>query len=96
MTIKFYPTFAYAYDNRGFCKYKIGKLDAALKDINYALELDASNSYAYKYLGLIYSEIGDKAKAIEYLQIAKDLGYSEKYDNEVDELLESISLNNPN
>lgn len=87
---------AYAYDNRGFAKMRLGDLAGAEQDINKSLELDALNSYAYKNKGLLYIELGMFDQAIKQFYKARDLGYFEKYDNEVEELIAEYGLDGDN
>lgn len=78
---------AYAYDNRGFAKHKMNKNKEALMDINKSLEIDTSNCYAYKNRAIVFLSEDKKDDAQKDLLMAKELGYSEFYDEEVNELL---------
>lgn len=86
-SIKIDPQNSHAYNNRGFAKFKLGDIKGALQDINKSLELDNLNSYAYKNLAIIALFENDKDKACSNLKMAQQLGYSEKYGNEVDSLV---------
>jgi tetratricopeptide (TPR) repeat protein len=88
------PDFAYAYNNRGFAYLRLGNLSQAIEDIDLSLQLDPENSYAYKNKACYFLETGDKALAKENLLKAASLGYKEKYDNEVDDLLQKMEENN--
>lgn len=85
--LKLKPGFAYAYSNRGFCKLKLGMVQEAIKDLNKSLELDNTNSYAYKNMALIKLEQNKKGEACEWLKKARNMGYSIRYDSEVDDLI---------
>jgi len=78
---------AYAYNNRGFAKYKLGKFDEAMTDIEQSLSLFPTNAYAYKNRALVYLEKSDKTLMCKDLAKAESLGFTEKYGNEVVELM---------
>jgi regulator of sirC expression with transglutaminase-like and TPR domain len=61
-----------------------------MKCINQSIELDPSNTWAYKNRALVYIELGQNDKALNDLHRAKELGYEEDYDNEVNELIAKI------
>lgn len=73
---------AYPLNNRGYAYYMLGKYDKALKDINHSLQLDASNSYAYKNRALVYFKLQNQ-EACNDLQTALDKGFTEMYGDEV-------------
>ncbi|MBA3663604.1 MAG: hypothetical protein H0W61_05280 [Bacteroidetes bacterium] len=85
--------FAFAYSNRGFAKLKLGDIKGAYKDIKKSIELDNTNSYAFKNLALVYIQDGKKTNACENLKKAQALGYTEMYDEEVDNLVKEHSCN---
>lgn len=76
----------YTYNNIGHTYYKMGDYAKALKNINYSLSQDDKNAYAYKNRALVYITQGKKALACADLAKAEALGYTKKYDNEVQEL----------
>lgn len=82
------PNFAYAYSNRGFAKLNLGDIKGAYKDIEKSIYIDNSNSYAHKNLALVHLKNNKKKDACQSLKKAKELGYSDLYDGEVDKLLE--------
>jgi tetratricopeptide (TPR) repeat protein len=85
--IKLNPKFAYAYNNRGYAKLQMNDLKGARQDIMKGLDLNEENSYAYKTLAqLLFAEKKDKL-ACEKLQKALVLGYTEDYDEEVNEMI---------
>lgn len=75
------------YNNRGFVKYKMNDMKGALTDINRSLELYPSNSFAYKNRALVYIQLKQFVQACKDLKRAKELGFTEMYGNEVEELL---------
>jgi Tfp pilus assembly protein PilF len=52
---------------------KAGKVDAAYREFNRAMELDPNYSPAYVGLSLIYGLRGDDASSVTYLKKAVDL-----------------------
>lgn len=83
------PDFSYAYSNRGFCKMQLGDLAGANKDILKSLELDPTNSYAYKNLAILRIKQNKINEACGLLKKAVDKGYTQEYDNEVEELIKA-------
>jgi len=84
------PVFTYPWNNLGFAKYKLGETDNAISNIDKSIELDKSNAYAYKNKGIIYFELGNKEEALKNFNLSLKFGYTEKYGNEVLQLLEKI------
>jgi Tfp pilus assembly protein PilF len=62
-------------------------MKGAYKDVKKSIDLDNTNSYAYKNLAIIYLKDGKKKDACENLKKALELGYADRYDDEVDILL---------
>ncbi len=77
---------AFAYNNMGFCKYKLNDFDAALNDINKSLELNENNPMAYKNRALIYLAKGENETACADLQKALELGFTKKFGDEAQKL----------
>jgi len=76
-----------AFNNRGFVKYKMHDFDGALKDINKSLQAYPENSFAYKNRGLVYIAENKMREACIDLHKAVDLGFSEVYGDEVQNLI---------
>jgi Flp pilus assembly protein TadD len=93
MCIESNPKFAYAHNNRGFCKFKQGNVKEGLRGVNLSLKLDPSNAYAYKFRGVIYQAQGKLNLAREDFLKALELGYTQKYDDEVGRLLGAMDQN---
>ena len=53
--------------------FRNGQMAIALEEGRRALELDSSNAAAYGFLGLVYNELGERAKAEENFQRALSL-----------------------
>ncbi len=88
LAIQIEPTFSYPHDNLGYLFYLDHDYDQALININKSIELDPSNSWAFKNRALVYIALGKNDKAMTDLYRAKELGYTEEFDNEVNELVE--------
>jgi tetratricopeptide (TPR) repeat protein len=84
------PDHAYSYNNLGYIFYTEKNYTEALRLINQSLTLDASNAYAYKNRALVHLDKKDIEKAKEDLYMAKELGFTDLYGDEVDELLRSV------
>lgn len=78
---------AFAFNNRGFAKYKLGQYRDALTDIDKSLQIAPDNSFAYKNKGLIFIALDSLATACDNLNRAAELGYTTKYDDEVQQLI---------
>ena len=80
--------YAFTFNNRGFAKYSLGKLDEAMNDINSSLQLAPENAYAYKNRALVHLEKGNMELACEDLSKSSLLGFEEKYGDEVNALIQ--------
>lgn len=80
------PADPLGYNNRGHVKYKMNDLEGALKDINKSLEMYPSNSYAYRNRALVYLAKKEKKKACADLAKASELGFTQMYGEEVEQL----------
>ena len=58
-----------------------------MEDINKSIELYPTNSYAYKVRALIHIANKKDEKACEDLDIAIELGYTQQYGEEVQQLI---------
>jgi tetratricopeptide (TPR) repeat protein len=67
------PKFAYAFNNRGWARMRMGNWEEGLEDVNCSLEIDDSNADAYKNLGLYHMEKGDFVQALEMFEKAKEM-----------------------
>ena len=65
----------------------IGDIKGAYKDVKKSIEIDNTNSYAFKNLAKICLKDGKNKDACVNLKKAIDLGYADSYDDEVDILL---------
>jgi Flp pilus assembly protein TadD len=81
------PEFAYPVDNLGHLEYLRENYDKAFELINKSIDMDASNSYAYKNRALVYLAIDNKDAALKDLEYALELGFKEYWGDEVDEII---------
>jgi len=77
------PEFGYAYNNRAWAYYFLGRYDEALADLNRALELGPVDAPAYYGRGVILEMLGRYDEAIgDYTSaIGLDPGYALAYNN---------------
>lgn len=90
--IELAPDNALAYNNMGYAKYKMNKLKEALKDIEYSIKLLPENSYAYKNRALVYLAMKQTDKACADLMLAANLGFTARYGDEVQKLIEKYCI----
>lgn len=83
--IRLNPNYSYAFNNRGWSRYKLGEKDKALKDIGQAKRRKASNPFIYRNLGVIALESGDTAKACMLFRQALDWGFTASHGPEVEQ-----------
>lgn len=89
--IEFDENEAFSHNNLGWVMARTGRLDEGLKYINHSISLDDTNSYAFKNRAKIYILLKDNKRAKRDLLRAKELGYAELYDHEVNDLLREFS-----
>ncbi len=78
---------AFAYNNMGFCKYKLNDFEAALSDINRSIELNPNNPMAFKNRALVYFALNNKENACSDLHKSLELGFAKRFGNEVEEMI---------
>lgn len=86
-SIKLDPDYAYPYDNLGYVCYLEKDYTEAMRLIEESIQLDLSNSWAYKNRALVYIALGKKAEAKADLLHALELGYTKHYDDDVNNIL---------
>ena len=94
--IKTDDTEPFQYNNLGWVLANQNKIEEGLKYINYSLQLDPDNSYAYKNRGKVYMLKGNFKMAKKEFLKAKELDYEIEYDNEVNQLLDDLYRENNN
>jgi Tfp pilus assembly protein PilF len=70
-------------NNLGYAELRAGDANSALKHIQRSIEINPSNSYAFRNLGHVWKEMGDLEKACEAYKQALDLGFTNRYGPEV-------------
>ena len=74
-TIEIAPTYASAYNVKAqFMAFLFGRLDQALELYEYSAELDPHSVGVYVNLAQMYSQLGDDALAISYIEHGLELG----------------------
>jgi hypothetical protein len=82
---------SYLYNDRGFLLMQKGAIEAALADLNKAIETYPSNFYAYWNRGAIYAAKRDLARAQEDLGMALALNPDEHSSAKIREALNAVS-----
>lgn len=85
--IKQNPNYSYAFNNRGWSKFKNGDTAGALKDINLAKRRKPFNPYIYRNLGLIALQGGDKIEACMQFRRSLELNFTAVHGDEVERLV---------
>jgi tetratricopeptide (TPR) repeat protein len=85
--IKQNPNYSYAFNNRGWSKFKNGDTAGALKDINLARKKKPFNPYIYRNLGLIALQRGDTSEACTQFRHALELNFTAVHGDEVERLV---------
>ncbi|MFT3948077.1 MAG: tetratricopeptide repeat protein [Agriterribacter sp.] len=82
------------FNNRGFAKYKLKNYEGALIDINKSIKIYPTNSFAYKNRALVYLSLKEYKRACDDLAKAKELGFTQQYGEEVEELIKKNCIKN--
>lgn len=89
------PNYSYAFNNRGWSRYKTGDRDRAIADIERAKRRKDSNPYVFRNLAVIALDAGDKETACKHLRTALDLGFTALFGNEVEALRSANCADQP-
>ena len=81
---------ALIYNNRGYARYKTGDHEGALSDINTSISQKPDNPYAYRNRALVYIATKNNEAACKDIAKALELGFTEAYGNEVEELKKTL------
>ena len=79
---------AFTYCNMAHAQMKLKNYKEALNNIKLSLSLDSINPYAYRNKALIFIELNNKHVACSDLHRAIEFGYTEKFGNDVLELID--------
>jgi tetratricopeptide (TPR) repeat protein len=78
---------AKAYCNRGHAKYMLKDYKGALEDLQQAINLNPDDPYIYRNRALIFITIKNTGMICLDLKKALELGFTQKYGKEVEELI---------
>jgi tetratricopeptide (TPR) repeat protein len=67
------PDWDHPYNNRGYCRLLLGEADAAYPELHRAMEINDTNSYTLRHLGIYYMLKNDHNKALEYFEQAEKI-----------------------
>ncbi|MFI1771589.1 T9SS type A sorting domain-containing protein [Thalassobellus citreus] len=67
---------------RGFIYHKLGDTKKGITDLKKAINLNTSNAYVYRNLGIVYYDTEKYEKACECLKKAQKLGYEKTYNRD--------------
>jgi len=84
---KKYPVHSLGASATGFTLLHYKQYDRAIAEFNLAINKTPQYYLPYKGLGVVYKELGQKNKAIQYLTVAKNLN---RLDKETKKLLEGL------
>ncbi len=76
-----------ALNNRGLAKYHLLNYSGAMEDINSSLKFYPGNSYAFKNRALVFIALKQNDNACKDLRRAVELGFTEVYGPEAEELI---------
>lgn len=85
---------AFAYNNRGYAKYKLNDLEGAMNDIQESITTNPENPLVYKNRALVYISLDSLDLACQDFGQANILGFSENYGSEVNELIAKFCSEN--
>ena len=86
--LKLDPASFIVLNNLGYSEFLNGDVEVGLTHINASIKLNASNCYAYRNRALINIKKEDKESVCRDLYIAKGLGFTDQYGNEVENLID--------
>ena len=84
--IKHNPNYSYAFNNRGWSRFKNGDTKGALKDIGLAKKKKPLNPFIYRNLGIIALASGDREEACSRFHRALELNFTAVHGDEVERL----------
>jgi tetratricopeptide (TPR) repeat protein len=83
---------AFGYNNLGYFYYKSGDHQKGIRSIERSLELKPFNSYAFRNLALIYTDLEEYDKACQHAERAIELGFERLYGDEIIGIREKACL----
>jgi tetratricopeptide (TPR) repeat protein len=82
---------SYLYNDRGFMLMQKGAIEAALVDLNKAIETDSTNFYAFWNRGAVYAAKGDYGRAQDDLNTARALNPDDGSRAKIEEALTAVN-----
>jgi tetratricopeptide (TPR) repeat protein len=82
---------SYLYNDRGFMLMQKGAIEAALVDLNKAIEIDPTNFYAFWNRGAVYAAKGDYGRAQDDLNTARALNPDDSSRAKIEEALTAVT-----
>jgi tetratricopeptide (TPR) repeat protein len=82
---------SYLYSDRGFMLMQKGAIEAALVDLNKAIDIDSTNFYAFWNRGAVYAAKGDYGRAQEDLNTARALNPDDGSRAKIEEALTAVN-----
>jgi tetratricopeptide (TPR) repeat protein len=80
---------ATAYSNRGQARFNLGNMDAAITDLNQAIQIDPDFAVAYRTRGMAYGRKEQRDPACRDFSRALELGLNDPFKSEVEEIANS-------
>jgi lipoprotein NlpI len=81
------PGLPYPYNNRGLAKLCLGDIQGAKDDIRISLNLDPTNAWAYRNMGLVFEKMHRPDSSCWYFQMAREKGKKQQYKRDIDSLV---------
>ncbi|HEY4061927.1 MAG TPA: hypothetical protein VGM30_08500 [Puia sp.] len=85
--IAHFPKSPYPYNNRGLAKLNLGDIREAKQDIRTSLNLDSSNAWAYRNMGLVFEKLNGPDSSCFYFQKARRKDKKRQYKRDIDSLI---------
>jgi tetratricopeptide (TPR) repeat protein len=82
---------SYLYSDRGFMLMQKGAIEAALVDLNKAIDIDVTNFYAFWNRGAVYAAKGDYVRAQDDLNTARALNPDDGSRAKIEEALTAVT-----
>jgi tetratricopeptide (TPR) repeat protein len=82
---------SYLYNDRGFMLMQKGAIEAALVDLNKAIDIDPTNFYAFWNRGAVYAAKGDYGRAQNDLNTARVLNPDDSSRAKIEEALTAVN-----
>jgi tetratricopeptide (TPR) repeat protein len=82
---------SYLYNDRGFMLMQKGAIEAALVDLNKAIEIDPTNFYAFWNRGAVYAAKSDYGRAQDDLNTARALNPDDGSKAKIEEALTAVT-----